>query len=298
MINKNRVLSPKILQRLSNLALKARFAVEGVLTGIHKSPQRGSSIEFSEYKEYSRGDEIRHIDWKTYARSDKYYVKQFEQETNLKCYILLDSSASMLYKSKELTKLDYASKIAIGLSYILLNQKDQVGLLIFGKEIVKYIPPRSQSTHLQVITSALESIKGEGETNISYVLESFAEKIKGRSMIILISDLFDKPEDVISSLKHFRHRKHEVIIFHILDPYELTFPFEDITLFEDMEKDRKILASPRAIKEKYLEELNFFIERYRKKCLEDKIDYFLVDTSTPIEQALGNYLAKRELQRF
>ena len=290
------VLDPLVIAKIANLIMRARFVVEGVLSGLHKSPHQGSSVEFVEHKEYSPGDELKNVDWKVYGRSDKFYVKEFEEETNLKCHVLVDSSGSMGYRSTGLSKLEYATTLAASLVYLMLRQMDAVGLIMFGGRNgeTNYIPARSRSTHLQVIVEALERAVPSGDARLSAILREFAEKVRRRGLLIVISDLFDDADTVIHMLKLFRHRKHEVILFHILDPWEMEFPFTDLTRFKSMEDEREVLTEPRAVREAYLRELNAMIERYRSECLTHAIDYHLFSTATPLDQVLPRYLARRD----
>ncbi len=288
------LLDPLVLAKISSLILRARFVVEGVLTGLHRSPHHGQSIEFAEHKEYSPGDDLRHIDWKVYGKSDKYYVKQFEEETNLKGYILLDASGSMGYRSNKISKLDYGITLAASLAYLMLKQLDAVGLLTFNEREGSYIPPRARSSHLQAILQVLEGLEPGSRTDLAKVLNNLAEKVRRRALVILISDLFDEADRVLDALKQFRHRKNEIIIFHILDPDEIEFPFKDLTVFLGMEGEGQILADPRGMKVTYQREIRSFIEKYRQVCLGNGIDYCLIKTSTPLDQALTEYLAKRE----
>jgi uncharacterized protein (DUF58 family) len=285
---------PVTLSKIANMELRAKLVVDGALSGIHKSPYKGSSIEFLEHKEYSTGDETKHIDWRVHARTDKYYIKQFEEETNLKCYIFLDTSGSMGYKSTGVSKFEYASTLAASLAYLLLKQADLVGFISFSDKVLQYIPPKSRITHLHAIISILTKLQTAGKSNISTILNEFIEKISRRSLIIMISDFFDDTRKVLHQLKYFQFKKSEIILFHILDPYELTFPFETITFFESMEDDRRILADPKSIKDRYLSEINRFLEEFKQSCHENQIDYLLIDSSTPLDQALIKFLARRE----
>jgi uncharacterized protein (DUF58 family) len=284
---------PVTLSKIANMELRARLVVDGILSGIHKSPFKGSSIEFLEHKEYSPGDETKHVDWKVHARTDKYYIKQFEEETNLKCYIFLDSSGSMGYKSTGISKFEYASTLAASLAYLLLKQSDFVGLISFSDKISHYIPPQSRAAHLHVLINVLTGLKTAGKSDISGVLGEFSEKIGRRSLVIVISDFFDTIEKIMVQLKYFQGKKNEIILFHTLDPYELTFPFETITFFESMEDERRILAEPKSIKDHYLSEMNRFINQFKQTCYENRMDYLLIDTSTPLDQALTKFLARR-----
>ncbi|MCF6156314.1 MAG: DUF58 domain-containing protein [Candidatus Brocadia sp.] len=285
---------PVTLSKITNMELRAKLLVDGVLTGIHKSPYKGSSIEFLEHKEYSPGNEVKHIDWKVLAKTDKYYIKQFEEETNLKCYIFIDSSGSMGYKSTGISKFEYAATLTASLAYLLLKQSDLVGLISFSDKVLQYIPPRSRLTHLHVLLNALTELKTAGKSNASAILNEFVEKIGRRSLIIIISDFFDNTKKILHQLKYFQFKKNEIILFHILDPYELTFPFETITFFESMEDERRVLADPQSIKERYLSEINRFLEQFKQSCFENHIAYWLIDTSTPLDQALIKFLARRE----
>lgn len=285
---------PVTLSKITNMELRAKLLVDGVLSGIHKSPYKGSSIEFLEHKEYSPGNEVKHIDWKVLAKTDRYYIKQFEEETNLKCYIFIDSSGSMGYKSTGISKFEYAATLAASLAYLLLKQSDLVGLISFSDKALQYIPPRSRLTHLHVLLNALTELKTAGRSDTSAILNEFVEKIGRRSLIIIISDFFDDTKKIIHQLKYFLFKKNEVILFHILDPYELTFPFETITFFESMEDERRILADPKSMKDQYLSEINHFIEQFRQSCFENQIDYWLIDSSTSLDQALIKFLARRE----
>jgi len=285
---------PVALSKIANMELRARVVADAVMSGIHKSPYTGSSIEFLEHKEYSPGNEIKHIDWKVQAKTDKYYVKQFEEETNLKSYLFIDASGSMGYKSTGVSKFEYAVTLIISLAYILLRQSDIVGLISFDDKVRQYIPPRSRLSHLHGIINLLSNTTVQGKSNIGEVLKGFAEKIGRRSLIIIVSDFFDDTQKILKQLKYFHSRKNEIVLFHILDPYELTFPFETITFFESIEDDKKILADPKSIKEQYLSEINRFITQFKQSCLENQIDYWLIDSSTPVDQALIQFLAKRE----
>lgn len=285
---------PATLSKISNMTLRARTVVEGTFSGIHKRPHKGSSIEFLEHKEYSPGDEIRHIDWKVFGRSDKYHLKQFEDETNLRAYILLDASGSMGYGSGAMTKLEYSSTLVACLSYLLLMQADATGLMVFRKDIVRYVPPRTKSSHLQVLLQTLEGLRAEGRSDIPGALEKLVEKAPRRSMVILVSDLLDDADRVIKKLRQLRKLRNEVILFQVLDSDELDFPFEELTMFESMEDSSRVMAEPRVMKESYLSELGLFIEKLRQGCLENQIDHWLINTSTPLDHALVKYLTTRD----
>jgi len=290
-------IDPLIVAKLSTMLLKARFVVEGFIAGLHQSPYKGFSLEFAQHREYSPGDETRHIDWKVYGRKDKYFVKQYQEETNLKGYILLDRSASMGYKSKGITKLQYGSYLAASLAFLMLRQQDSVGLATFDERIKKYIPPRQSKGHLSLILKELENLVPSSQTGINRSLRELGQYTKRRGLIILISDLLDEQEKVLNALKYFRFKKHEVIVFHLLDPAELELPFTNVLWLEDMENKKRVLTHPEIIREKYKNVIKEFVETYKLSCLRSDIDYCLMDTKTPLDFALGAYLARRKMLR-
>jgi len=266
-----------------------------MLSGLHKSPYRGYSVEFAEHREYVPGDEIRRIDWKAYGKFDRYFVKEYEEETNLRATIFLDASASMAYSSQGLSKFEYGCYLAASLAYLMLRQGDSVGLVTFGADVQRYIPPRSGLAHMQALMHQLESTAPGGETHLDRSLREIAGKITKRGMILVISDLFDDPEAVLRTLKFFRHRRNEVMVFHLLDHDELEFPFERLTVFEDIEEPTaRVLAEPKVIREAYLQQLQTFIDDYRQACRRDLIDYNCFPTTTPLDIALTRYLARRQ----
>ena len=279
---------------MSNLNLVARLVVEGFITGLHKSPYHGFSVEFAEHRQYMPGDDIKHIDWKVYGKTDRYFVKQFEEETNLKSYLLLDASASMGYASEKISKLQYGSYVAAALSYLMLKQRDSVGLATFADTMKTYLPPRSINTYLTLILKELSKTQSQAKTNIAATLHQMAERINRRGLIILFSDLFDDPKEVMSGLKHFRHKKHEVIVFHILDPMERFFNFKQDGMFEDMESGERLPTQPWHIRGDYRRLMSQFIDYYKKECLANRIDYVLLDTSENFDRALMHYLMKRK----
>ncbi len=287
-------LDPGFLSRISSMDLRARLVVEGFITGLHKSPYHGFSVEFAEHRQYMPGDDIKHLDWKVYGKTDRFYVKQFEEETNLKAYILLDTSASMGYHSKGLTKLQYASYLGGALSYLMLRQRDAVGLVTFDEKIRQYLPPRSVTTYLKQILMRLDkSVESEG-TDIAATLHQMAERIRRRGLIILLSDLLDDPDKVISGLKHFRHKKHEVIVFQILDPMELSFAFDHEGVFKDMESSAQINTLPWHIRADYQSAVNAFTRRYKTICRQHQIEYVLLNTQDSYDKALLEFLLKRK----
>lgn len=288
-------LAPEALSRLKNLSLAARLVVEGYYAGMHRSPHRGFSVEFAEHREYTPGVDPRHIDWRVFGRRDKLYVKQYEEETSLRCYLLLDKSASMDYRSAAaVTKLEYASFLAASLAYLMAMQHDAVGLITHDTGVRTHVPPRQGTAHLRVMLEQLESNQAGGKTNLSETFHQLAETIKRRALVVVLSDLFDDAAKLVAALKHFRHKKHEVIVFQVLDPAELTFPFDDATSIEDMESHREIISDPRALRKAYLEGITAHIQALRAGCEEAKIDFVPAQTDQELGRFLGSYLAKRE----
>jgi uncharacterized protein (DUF58 family) len=289
----NKFLDPKVLNKITRLDLKARHIVEGFMGGMHKSPYHGFSVEFAEHREYAPGDDLKHLDWKVFGRTDRLYIKEYELETNLRSHILLDTSESMDYGSKETTKLELASHIAASMAYLILRQQDSVGMVCFDKEVKTFIPTSSSMGHLRPILGTLASSTAQNKTDLGVVLNTLAERIQRRGLIILISDLFDKPETILKSLQHFSHKRHDVIVFHVLDEYELTFPFERMTLFEGLEEYPKLLIDPRSLRKAYLEEVNKFCEEMRKGCVKQMVDYVRISTDQDLDVELTKYLAGR-----
>jgi uncharacterized protein (DUF58 family) len=288
-------LDPEALSRLKNLTLAARLVVEGYFAGMHRSPNRGFSIEFAEHREYTPGVDPRHIDWRVYGRNDKLYVKQYEEETSLRCYLLLDRSASMGYQhGRAMTKLAYGSYLAASLAYLMTFQHDAVGLITYDSGVRDQIPPRQGPAHLRLLMEKLEQTQPRGETSLSATFHQLAESIKRRALVVVISDLFDDPAKLVEALKHFRHKKHEVVVFQTLDPAELHFPFDDVTRIEDLETRREVVSDPRAFRKAYLEELAKFLEAVRAGCQGAQIDYSLAETDKPFDLFLGTYLARRQ----
>ena len=288
-----RYLDPRAVARLGKINLVARGVVEGFITGLHKSPYHGFSAEFSEHRAYAPGDELRHIDWKSLARTDRLVVKLFENETNVRCYILLDKSGSMGYRSGELTKLEYACYLAGCLAYLMIRQQDSVGLVAFDESVGRFIAPRSIPSHLSVILGELEEIKAGAATAVARTFHDLAEKMKRRSLVVILSDLLDDEREIMKALHHFRHRRHEVILFHILDHAEREFPFGRLADFVDMETGERLQVDPRYAREAYLEELRGFIDRFKRECAKSLVEYVPVDTSTPFDLMLAEYLARR-----
>ena len=289
----HKFLDPKVLNKITRLDLKARHIVEGFMGGMHKSPFHGFSVEFAEHREYAPGDDLKHLDWKVFGRSDRLFIKEYEMETNLRSHILLDTSESMDYGGKETTKLELASHIAASMAYLILRQQDSVGMVCFDKEVKTFIPTSSSMGHLRPILGTLAQSEGKNKTDLGAVLNSLAERIQRRGLIILISDLFDKPDVILKSLQHFSHKRHDVIVFHVLDEYELTFPFERMTLFEGLEEYPKQLVDPRSLRKAYLAEVNQFCEDLRKGCVRQMVDYVRISTDQDLDVELTKYLAGR-----
>ncbi len=312
-------LDPTILARIGNLELIAKFVVEGFISGLHKSPYHGFSVEFSQYRQYMPGDDTKHIDWKAYARTDRYYIKQFEEETNLNCYLLLDTSESMMHPMAEaetddtttegdatrqprLTKLRYSSFLIASLAYFMAKQRDAVGFAYFDDTLHQYLPARSSTSHLHSILLTLETLQTTKSTRMGTPLHQIAERLTKRGLILFISDLYDENhEEVIAGLEHLRYEGHEVIVFHVLAQQELEFAdfaagrsSEALIRFIDAESDAEIITTPQAIRESYLSNFNNFLDTYRLALRQADIDYNVITTATPIDLALASYLAKRE----
>jgi uncharacterized protein (DUF58 family) len=277
------------------MELRARLVVEGFITGLHKSPYHGFSVEFAEHRQYMPGDEIKHIDWKIYGRTDRYYIKQYEEETNLKAYIVLDASKSMAYASQgNMPKLRYASFLVAALSYMMVKQQDAVGLAVYDERITSYLPPHATKGYLRQILIELEKVTPGNRTGGGRSLHQVADRIKRRGLVVVVSDLLDNPQEIIAALKHFRHKKNEVIVMHILDPLERTFAFESDAEFRDMETSEQLMTQPWQIRRSYQQTMAAFLETYKRECRENFVDYVLLDTTTPYDVALFQYLHKRE----
>lgn len=313
-------LDPAVIARLSGLELKARLVVEGFMTGLHKSPYHGFSVEFAEHRQYMPGDDLRHLDWKILARSERYYVKQYEEETNLKSYILMDISRSMNFSSTTaginsngffdrifkkdskkqpaiktgITKLEYASYLAASLSYMMLMQNDAISLTTYDTAIRTFVPPRSTQSNLKLILKDINNIKPEQQTGTAKCLNEIAGKINRRGLVVVISDLFDDPAQVISALKHFRYKMNEVVVFQVLDPVEMNFIDGSPITLVDIETREELFSQPFAIQKAYREAMKDFIDNYKKEFRNNRIDYVLLSTETPFDKALLGYLNKRK----
>ena len=293
-LNKKKYLQPETVAMLDSMALRAKLVVEGYIIGQHQSPYHGFSVEFAEHRSYESGDEIRHIDWKLFGKTDRLYVKRYQEETNLSSHIILDTSRSMLYKSGNVSKLVYANLLVASLSYLMVGQQDAVGLVKFSNKINTFIPPKSKPSHLNLILKQLDDVKVEKDTKIESVLHKMAEKINKRGLVILISDLLDEPHDIINGIKHFRYKKQEVIVFHILDRKEFEFNFNTRTQFLDMETGEKIITEPWHIRSNYMDLIDNLKKYYKKECLEYSIDYVPIYTNENLDKSLTEYLNKRK----
>lgn len=283
----------KTLNKITRLELKARHIVEGFVAGMHRSPYMGFSVEFAEHREYAPGDDLRHLDWKVFGRSDRLYLKQYELETNLRTHILLDTSESMDYKSGDTSKLELACFIAASMAYLILKQQDSVSLVTFDKDVRTFIPSSNAMGHIRPVLTTLGLAKAEQKSDIGTVLNSVAERIHRKSLIIIISDFFDKPENTLRGLQHLAHKRHDVILFHVLDEFELTFPFRRLTQFDGLEEYPKILADPEALKKAYLEEVDTFLKILERDALSLMLDYHRISTDQQLDTRLAEYLAKR-----
>jgi len=288
-----RFLDPAIVARLGTIDLKARTIVEGFLTGLHRSPYRGFSVEFAEYRQYLPGDDLATLDWKVYARSDRHFVKKYEEETNLTCHLLLDVSASMGYGSGPVTKLQYGSYLAGALAYLMNRQRDAFGLIAFDAGITSLVPASARTGHLRAVLLALERLKLGAHTNVAKPLHDLAAAVRRRGLVVLVSDLLDDPQQVLDGLKHFRYRGTDVVVFQVLDPFELKFPFEQAARFRDMETADEVMAVPAVVRRDYIDRMQAMIAHYKRELALVGIDHCLLDTSQPLELGLMAYLMTR-----
>lgn len=287
-------LDPLVISKLKTLELRARMVVEGFKVGLHRSPYHGFSVEFSEHRPYMQGDALKNVDWKVFAKSEKYFIKQYEEETNLICNVFVDISKSMNYKhTAKITKLEYATILAAALAYVMIDQQDSVGLAIYSDKIHSYLPPKSNRVYLKTILSALDKIKPEGATATSRCLDSVADKIKKRGLTIIISDFFDDLDSILNALKHIHYKKNEVIIFQVLDPVEKNFGFDHDSIFVDIETGEQITTQPHQIQRAYQQAMNEYLSKLKSECLNYGIEYNLIDTNQPFDKALISYFAKR-----
>jgi uncharacterized protein (DUF58 family) len=288
-------LDPRTLAKVRSLELKARLIVEGYLSGQHKSPYHGFSVEFAQHREYVPGDDTKHIDWKVYSRTGRFYLKQYEEETNLVCWIMLDTSESMRYGSIDgMAKFDYACMAAAALAYMVLHQSDAIGFVTFDSQVRQFLKPSSQMSQLKEMVRIMGQGVGKEKSNMAPLFHDMAERINRRSIIFLLSDMFEELEPILSGMKHLRHKRHEVVLWNILDGAELTFPFHESTLFRGMEQFPDLLTDPRALRQGYLDQIEGFIHQLRKGCRDQNIDYVQLRTDTPLNVAMSSYLAHRQ----
>jgi uncharacterized protein (DUF58 family) len=291
-------IDPTALSRYGGLALIARTLVEGYLTGVHKSPYKGYSVEFAEHRQYYPGDEIRHLDWRVLAKTDRYFIKEFEEETNLKAYLLVDASGSMAYRGRQRSKFEYAQHVAACLAYLMLHQLDAVGLVTHDTRIRHVLPPRANAKHLLHVLQILEHSAPGGETALAPIWHELAgHQIRRRGMVIILSDCFDELDRIVLALRHFRHRRQEVILLHVLAPEEIEFPFRRLTQFQNLESEPdKMLVDPARLRKEYLERFGEFCRQLRDRCHGMGVDYHLLRTDEPVDRALGIYLSRRHRQ--
>ncbi|HOV99349.1 MAG TPA: DUF58 domain-containing protein [Bacteroidota bacterium] len=288
-------LQPSVVAQITSMELRARFVVEGFITGLHRSPYHGFSVEFSEHRQYMPGDDVKRIDWKVFGKTDRFYIKQYEEETNVKAYLVLDASRSMAFASAGMiSKFQYASYLAAALAYLMVEQRDAVGLTLFDESIRLSLPPRGTKSYLKQILIELERAVPSNSTLITNALNALAEQIRRRGLVIVLSDLFDDPTQILLALKHFRHKGNEVLVMHVLDPLERSFAFGADAQFKDMETGELLPTQPWHIQRAYRETMKEYLESIQQSCRDASIDYVLMDTSVPFDVALLEYLHKRK----
>lgn len=291
----SKYLDPRLLASLASMEIRARNVVEGFVEGLHKSPYKGFNVEFSEYRQYVPGDPLKDIDWKVYARTDKLYIKEHEEETNLSGYLVMDTSGSMSYKgSGAMSKIEYASTLAASLGYLMLKQQDSVGLVSFANGLRKMIRPRTGMAHLKAICKELEETEVSDKTNIGETLDLVGQSMRKRGIFIMFSDLMDNADVIIKKLRQLRTRKHEIVLFHVLDRDELTFPFEDTTMFHDMEDNSEIVTDAFSLRQEYLKRVRKLIQTFKSALRKSGIDYLIADTSMPLESSLRSFFTRRQ----
>lgn len=286
-------LDPETLTQIGSLEVVVRQVVEGLRIGQHRSPVRGISSEFTAYRQYVQGDEVKQIDWKAYARSDRYYVKLFEAETNFVANLLVDASKSMTYASGKISKLEYAKYLAASLAYLVVDQGDSAGVGVFDGKLQNYIEPKGNMQVLHDISSELEKVDPQPRTNVGAVLHDFAHRMTRKGFVMLFSDLFDNTDEFIEGLNHLRFGGHNVVLFHVMDPYEIEFPLNGMWKFEGLEGEGEVITQPARVRANYLQELEKFIAGIRKACAQAQVDYVLVNTAEPVEHVLSTYLLQR-----
>tara|TARA_B100000700_G_scaffold331789_1_gene468763 strand:- start:8811 stop:9707 length:897 start_codon:yes stop_codon:yes gene_type:complete len=293
MPDSKRFLHPEAIKRIARLDLRARHIVEGFLSGMHRSPYFGQSVEFLQHREYVPGDDLRHVDWKVWARQDRLYVKQFEEDTNLRCTMVVDVSRSMQYGNGTLNKYEYAATIASSLAYLVLQQQDAVGCITFDEKVRMRIPIRSKRNHIHSVIESLNVETPRDKTDVYDVLRTITETVPRRGMIVLVSDLLGDVDGILKGLKLLRQRGHDVLVFHVMDDDELDFEFNGPMRFDGLESDDFLNCNPRALREGYLEALNEFLDRVRRQCAQNIVDYALIRTSDPLDAVLAKYLSSR-----
>lgn len=286
-------LDPVALASVRGLELQARLIVEGYLSGMHKSPYHGFSVEFAQHREYVPGDDLKHLDWKVYSRTGRFYLKQYEEETNLALWLLIDTSESMAYTSGTVRKFDYAAMATAALSYLTLHQQDSVGLVTFDNAVRQFLRPSSQSSHLKQIVTLLNKGPGRERTSLAPIFHDLAERIPRRGIIVVLSDLFDDAGDVLAGLRHLRFKRHEVVVMQVLDRAEVEFPFQDSTLFRGLEQEPEMLTDPRALREGYLEQFRAHTDTLQHGCLMQNVDFLQLRTDQSLGLVLAGYLASR-----
>jgi uncharacterized protein (DUF58 family) len=288
-----------VRDRIARLSVTASVLVEGSLSGQHKSPYHGFSVEFAQHREYTWGDELKHVDWKVYGRTDRYFVKQYEEETNLQCTILLDQSESMLYKGARgiTSKYEYGAMLAAGLTFVLLRQQDAAGLVLFDDQVRRRLPPSAHPAQLRNMTTAMSEAEVKGESGQTPVLHQLADELRRRGLVVVISDLLMPTDAFLEGVRHLRHRRQEVVVLHVVDPDEMSFPFEDMTKFEGLELPRHLLVDPRSLRDAYLEALGGFVKQVETGCMEARAEYVRLETSAPIGAALSRFLSQRMARR-
>ncbi len=292
-MSSGRYLVPEVIARLRGLDLRARMVVAGVLSGMHRSVYHGQSVEFAEHRPYVAGDDIRRIDWRLFGRKDRFYIKQYEEETNLRCNLLLDVSRSMAYGSTALNKFEYAACLAAALAYLLVRQHDAVGLMTFDHEVRRKLPATTGRPQLANVISLLEASQPSGSTNVKILFHQLAEELRRRSLVVLISDLLADPDDVVAGLEHICYSGHELVLLHVMDDDEWNFPFIENTLFEGLEEEQRLLADPQSLRASYLQAVQRFSARVRAACLKHRADYVPVNTREPLDTVLSGYLSSR-----
>jgi len=288
-----RFLAPEVLARINSLELVARSVVEGFISGLHRSPYLGFSTDFAEHRQYMPGDDLRHLDWKLLARTDRLYIKKYQGDTNAQIHLLLDSSGSMGYASREVSKLQYAQYLASSLAYLGMRQHDSIGLIAFGEDVVEQVPPGSRAGHLRTVLGVIERLTAGGGTVLSERLHRTADLLNRRAIVVLISDLYDDPQKIVEGLEHLRFRGNEVIVFHLMDKQEVEFDFNEPVVLEDVETDDQLHVLPEVLRDEYLRRVRLHVDAIREGAARNRIDYELLRTSEPLDSALFSYLARR-----